>query len=173
MASSTLSGPLTITDGLVASTVTANAIGAAAVVGPKLGTGAVTGRALGTGAGGPIFAFVLERVGGTHAAGSGTLQAGWSFVAPNRSTFLREINTVFSRGGSAPQGGNWRFKMWSNGVSKGLAATSVAGATFANVSIRGLSATLPARSLVALAVQTVGATVAGGGGKPTVYLSYR
>lgn len=163
MAGSTFSGPLTITDGLVAGTVTGNAMAA----------GAVTGRALGTGAGGPLFAFVLDAVRGTHAAASGTIQQDWSFVAPNRATFLREINTIFRRGGSAPQGGNWRFKMWSNGVSKGLAATAIAGATFANVPIRGLTATLPARALVALAIHTVGATVAGGGGRPTVYLSYR
>lgn len=173
MASSTQSGPLTIDNGLVAGSVTANAIAAGAVIGPKLGAGAATARAMGTGADGPLKAFVLENVAGTLSAASGTLQLAWRFVAPNRATYLREINAVFARGGSAPQGGNFRFKMWSNGVSKGLAATSVAGATNAVVAIRGLTATLPARSLVALAVHTVGGTVAGGGCKPTVYLSYR
>lgn len=173
MAQSTLSGPLDITNGLNASLVTANALGAGAVIGPKLGAGAATTRAVGTGADGPKLAFTLENVAGNLSAASGTIQVGWRFVAPNRTTFIREINAAFARGGSAPQGGNFRFKMWSNAVSKGLAGTSVAGATNAVVAIRGLTATLPARSLVGLAVHTVGGTVIGGGCKPTVYLTYR
>ena len=173
MATSTMSGPLTITNGLAAGAVTANAIGAAAVIGVKLGAGAVTGRAVGTGGDTPLLQYTLEAVRGNLSAASGTILQGWSFVAPNRATFIREVNGAFGRGGSAPQGGNFRWKMFSNGVGKGLAGTSIAGATNAVVAVRGLSATLPARSLVGLAVQTIGGTVIGGNCKPTVYLSLR
>lgn len=174
MAGMHISGPFESTAGLTAGQVTANAIGAAAVIGTKMGSGAVTGRAMGTGSGGPLFAVKLDVVRGTLAAGSGTIQMGWRWCTPNRPTFLREINTAFARGGSAPGGGNWRFKVWSGTTSKGLAGTAIAGAaTFGIVPIGGLAITLPARTIVGFAVHTVGATVAGGGGEPTLYYTHR
>jgi hypothetical protein len=141
-----------------------------------IATGSVQAKSLATGSNGPVFSSMLGRPSvTTHTVASGTIVEGWVFV-PHRNITVREIGMHF---GTGPQGGLFTLKLHSISsvgtlTSKGLASgVSVAGGAKKVVRFTGLTATFPAGNAVGIAVKTVGGTVAGRGGKPTIHYTYR
>jgi hypothetical protein len=122
----------------------------------------------------PAFAVSLTAMPTALAAASGMIIARWRQSLPSYATKLHEIGVVFTRGGTTPpQGGMLRFKVWSGSTAKGVFAGSVAGGTAERVTLRlSGGATFPAQADFGIAVHTAGATQAGRGAQPTLYMSY-
>lgn len=123
--------------------------------------------------GGQSMGLTLDMFGTALSGASGTVIDKWRCVLPNVPTTLSGIGVAFTRGGTTPpQGGTLRFKVFSGNTGKGLFSGSVAGATAEAVMLTG-AATFPAAAHFQMSVHTAGATQAGRGARPTLYLGLR
>jgi hypothetical protein len=147
--------------------------------GPIVVNGAtITGSSTGISVPGPItfsrgnyVTVTMPKQEGTHAAASGTRLAGWETVLPPFALQLDHVAMTFGAG-SAPQGPSMIVKLWSNGARKGLISLPIAGATTRACISSLLTFTFPASAVARMTVHTVGASAAGGGGKPTLYMRH-
>lgn len=137
--------------------------------GSIISTSGVTPSSLGAGV---LVTIPMTKRPGTHAAASGTVIPEWRAALPARQMTLQGVGMTFSSGASAPQGGTFRLKVWSGNTAKGVVAGSVGGASFPALQLGGLAATFPASAVARLTLHTVGASAAGGGGQPSLYLNY-
>jgi hypothetical protein len=168
-------GFLRATGGLrLGTTMTGINITTGAIKSRHVGLLAVTAGAFATASNGPVFSQSAAPFRGDHAAASGTVLAGWHFFYP-RTVTIRQLSIGFVTG---PRGGIFGIKIFSRtgagtNTSKGVVTFPVLGNSKAHVNKSGLTITMPANSLLAIAVHTIGATVAGGGGMPYTHHTNR